>query len=63
MTRTRYRLRLALGWACYHVFVGLPLLPIKYRAVQWLVSWAGFYAHDDGYENLCARAAAGETSK
>lgn len=55
MTRNQYRMRLALGWACFHTLMRLPLLPIKYRAVQWLISWAGFYAHDDGYENYCAR--------
>ncbi len=51
MTRITYTLKMILGWICWHIW---------WRCSDWiqdsprlnnlLLTWAGFYAHDIGYE-------------
>lgn len=51
MTKIEWRVRMALGWMAFRIVMALPvrLSPL------WLVAHAGFYAHDNGYENFIDR--------
>ena len=47
MNKLKWRWQMATGWICWVMIVKLNF-PITWG---WLLSRAGFYAHDEGYEN------------
>lgn len=51
MSKAEWRVRMAFGWVAFQIVMAIPveLSPL------WLIAHAGFYAHDDGYENFIAR--------
>ncbi|MDX9894323.1 MAG: hypothetical protein RBS34_02690 [Desulfofustis sp.] len=49
MDRVRWLAGMALGLACYRVVLLLPVFDPASRWYGWLLSWAGFYAHDTGF--------------
>lgn len=51
MTRTGYALRLLFGRVC---FLAYMCLPYSHKFPGWVLAWAGFYAHDEGYEHHMA---------
>lgn len=50
MSKMEWRVRMAAGWAASKIVTALPL-----GLTGWLLSTAGFYAFDTGYEDYCRR--------
>jgi hypothetical protein len=53
--KAKYYAMMVLGALCYPLAIYLPAS--NNRAFMWLLSWAGFYAYSDGYENWIGRLA------
>lgn len=62
MSKASYYARMALGCVCYALIMSVWPWRSNSRLFLWALSWAGFYAHADGYENYCSRAAALSTA-
>lgn len=51
MPKWKWRVHMALGWLALKAFARIPIG----WAPSWLISAAGFYGYDDGYENYVER--------
>lgn len=51
MPKWKWRVHMVLGWLALKAFVRIPIG----WAPSWLISAAGFYGYDDGYENYVER--------
>jgi len=50
-----YLTKMMLGWICYQTFMRLPAKILHKRRLlhDFLLSWAGFYAYDTGFDDYC----------
>ncbi len=50
MKRIEWLLKMTLGWMCYWPIISMKRWNSGSRLNMWMLSWAGFYAHDVGFE-------------
>ena len=47
--------KIAIGWCCYRLFMATEGPIGKSAMSYWILSWAGFYAYDTGFDDFLAR--------
>ena len=57
MDRAEWLTKMALGLACYWPVMWWPwwARTSKNKVFMWALSWAGFYAHDTGFDDWLRR--------